>query len=246
MEIYVWPAEFGLPSMDIKSLQFMVASKFCAAPITFRYATQSWKSPADLPYFINLDNEHVDLITDITHFVEFLRNSKQDIVLDNGLVPSQLYDFDAYNALLHQKLRPAMLQLFWLDRFNYNTIIHQCYSQHLHFPFNIYYMNKIRKQAETIVNATKKTQQQLMLDAIQALNLLSAKLSDNKYFCGDKPCSLDAIVFGYLAPLLRIPLPNDRLQLHLSATPNLVRFVESILSIYIPVAEPILKEQVRK
>jgi len=34
-----------------------------------------------------------------------------------------------------------------------------------------------------------------------------------------------------LAPLLKTPLPNDRLQLHLSATPNLVRFVESILSI---------------
>lgn len=52
--------------------------------------------------------------------------------------------------------------------------------------------------------------------------MLSAKLGDNKYMCGNKPSSLDALVFGFLAPLLRLPFPNDRLQIHLSACPNLV------------------------
>uniref|UniRef100_A0A1I8BHV8 GST C-terminal domain-containing protein n=1 Tax=Meloidogyne hapla TaxID=6305 RepID=A0A1I8BHV8_MELHA len=179
MNLYIWPAEFGLPSMDIESLQFM------------------------------------------------------DIVLDNDLVPSQLCDFDAYSALLKQKIRPALLQTFWLDKYNYNSIIHNCYTQHLIFPYGLYYMEKKRSKADAVVKSTRKSLQQITMDAIQALNMLSAKLSDNKYFCGDKPCSLDALIFGYLAPLLKTPLPNDRLQLHLSATPNLVRFVESILSIKI-------------
>jgi hypothetical protein len=40
-------------------------------------------------------------------------------------------------------------------------------------------------------------------------------------------------VFGYLAPLLKLPLPSDRLQQHLKSCPNLMRFVESIISIYL-------------
>lgn len=73
--------------------------------------------------------------------------------------------------------------------------------------------------------------------------MLSAKLADNKYFCGDKPSSLDALIFGYLAPLLHLSLPNDRLQMHLCSYPNLVRFVESILSIYLPPSEEMQQEQ---
>ncbi|VDM73636.1 unnamed protein product [Strongylus vulgaris] len=73
--------------------------------------------------------------------------------------------------------------------------------------------------------------------------MLSAKLGDNKFFCGNKPSSLDALVFGYLAPLLRLPLPNDRLQLHLRACPNLVRFVEQVASIYLPPSEEQLRKQ---
>ena len=75
------------------------------------------------------------------------------------------------------------------------------------------------------------------------INLLAAKLGDNKYFCGDKPCAFDALVFGYLAPLLKVPMPNDRLQLHLSSFPNLVRFVESIVNIYLILPEEVLREQ---
>nr|CAD2174274.1 unnamed protein product [Meloidogyne enterolobii] len=228
--------------MDIESLQFMAASKICAAPILFEYSTRPWKSPTgDLPYLIT---EEQETICDISRFVDFLRNSKQDIVLDNDLVPSQLCDFDAYSALLKQKIRPALLQTFWLDKYNYNSIIHNCYTQHLIFPYGLYYMEKKRSKANAAVKSTRKSQQQITMDAVQALNMLSAKLSDNKYFCGDKPCSLDALIFGYLAPLLKTPLPNDRLQLHLSATPNLVRFVESILSIYMPLNDKILREQV--
>uniref|UniRef100_A0A914M4R0 Metaxin n=1 Tax=Meloidogyne incognita TaxID=6306 RepID=A0A914M4R0_MELIC len=236
MFLYIWPAEFGLPSMDIESLQFMPA-KFVLPQF---YLNIQLGLGSDLPYLIT---EEQETICDFSRFVDFLRNSKQDIVLDNDLVPSQLCDFDAYSALLKQKIRPALLQTFWLDKYNYNSIIHNCYTQHLIFPYGLYYMEKKRSKANAAVKSTRKSQQQITMDAVQALNMLSAKLSDNKYFCGDKPCSLDALIFGYLAPLLKTPLPNDRLQLHLSATPNLVRFVESILSIYMPLNDKILREQ---
>jgi metaxin len=90
--------------------------------------------------------------------------------------------------------------------------------------------------------------------ALFCINMLAVKLGDKKYFFGDKwvsrdflvmwfwfrlfrPSSFDALVFGYLAPLLKLPLPSDRLQQHLKSCPNLVRFVESIISIYLPLTD---------
>ena len=58
-----------------------------------------------------------------------------------------------------------------------------------------------------------------------------------------RPSSLDALIFGYLAPIMKMPLPSDRLQLHILSFANLVRFVESIISIYLPLTESQLRQQ---
>ncbi|KAH7714854.1 Metaxin 1 [Aphelenchoides avenae] len=135
------------------------------------------------------------------------------------------------------------MQLLWNDSHNYGAVTQYSFSSKLSFPYNLYYLEKRRTLVQAYVKSMGRTDPQLTMDAVQALNWLSAKLGDNKYFCGDKPSSLDALVFGYLAPLLKTPLPNDRLQLHLSSIPNLVRFVESIISIYLPLSDESVREQ---
>uniref|UniRef100_A0A915EHF6 Metaxin n=1 Tax=Ditylenchus dipsaci TaxID=166011 RepID=A0A915EHF6_9BILA len=254
-ELHVWPSEFGLPSIETECLQFMVAAKLCAAPITFVYDTKPWKSSSGtFPYF----QDESQKITSFEKFVDYLRTCKQDVVLDNELVAAQICEFDVYNCFLKQKLHPAMTQLLWLDHANYSTVTHYWYCSKLPFLYNNWHTERRRRKAQSFIMTSQKSKDQLTLDAIQVLNTLSAKLADNKYFCGDKPCSLDALIFGYLAPLLRLPLPNDRLQLHLSSFDffmgfagsefqcfiNLqVRFVESIISIYLPLTESALQEQ---
>lgn len=54
---------------------------------------------------------------------------------------------------------------------------------------------------------------------------------------------MDALIFGYLAPLLKLPLPSDRVQLHIQSLPNLARFVESIICIYLPLSEEQIRQQ---
>lgn len=53
-------------------------------------------------------------------------------------------------------------------------------------------------------------------------------MGDQQYFFGRMPSSLDAIVYGYLAPLLKAPLVSIHVQNHLKACPNLVTFVARI------------------
>lgn len=48
------------------------------------------------------------------------------------------------------------------------------------------------------------------------------------------PTSLDALVFSYLAPLVRVPFPSNTLQIHCKACENLVMFCSRILQRYFP------------
>ncbi|XP_027005757.1 metaxin-1a isoform X2 [Tachysurus fulvidraco] len=74
----------------------------------------------------------------------------------------------------------------------------------------------------------------LYSDALECMNLLSQRLGSNRFFFGDSPSSLDAYVFGHLAPLLKIILPCNRLQQQLKALDNLPKFCSNILSLYFP------------
>ncbi|KAI6171895.1 GST C-terminal domain-containing protein [Aphelenchoides besseyi] len=78
------------------------------------------------------------------------------------------------------------------------------------------------------------------------LNLLSSKLGESKYIHGNKPSSLDALLYGYFAPLLKLPLANDKLQLQLSSQPNLCIFLENITSIYLPLSEEQIRESMEQ
>ena len=62
--------------------------------------------------------------------------------------------------------------------------------------------------------------------------MLARRLGDDLYFFGKSPSSLDALVYGHLAPLLKAPLPNPTLQNHLKACVNLVSFVVRITQNY--------------
>ncbi|KAK0426214.1 hypothetical protein QR680_009590 [Steinernema hermaphroditum] len=238
MQLQVWPSDFCLPSVDANCLQFMACAKFCAAPVNIVSSVSPWKAPkGEFPVFTNGN----DTITNISEFITFLRNSSQDVVLDGDISDTEMCSFDAFHSLLRKTLYPAQLQFLWVDKSNYATVTHQWYSSKLPFPYNMFYMERRRRKAQQYITSYGQSENQIVTDAIQMINLLSAKLGDNKYFCGDKPSSLDALIFGYLAPFLKLPMPSDRLTLHLSACSNLVRFVESVISIYLPLSEDDLR-----
>ncbi|XP_032484244.1 metaxin-3 isoform X2 [Phocoena sinus] len=69
-------------------------------------------------------------------------------------------------------------------------------------------------------------------DAKECLNLLSNRLGTSQFFFGDTPSTLDAYVFGFLAPLYKVRFPKVQLQEHLKQLSNLCRFCDDILNSY--------------
>lgn len=69
-------------------------------------------------------------------------------------------------------------------------------------------------------------------EAQRCLTLLSTRLGERDFFYGQQPSTIDAIIYSYLAPLLKAPLPNPILQNHLKACTNLVKYVSRISQRY--------------
>ncbi len=65
-------------------------------------------------------------------------------------------------------------------------------------------------------------------NAEECLTMMSKRLGDATYLFGQAPSSADALLYGFLAPLLKAPFPNPTLQNHLKACENLVKFVGRI------------------
>uniref|UniRef100_A0A7E4W2J1 Metaxin n=1 Tax=Panagrellus redivivus TaxID=6233 RepID=A0A7E4W2J1_PANRE len=243
IELVVWPGDFGLLSIDTTCLQAMVAAKIAAAPVRFKFSTNSKESPSgELPALFH----GRDVCTTFEEIADHLRNTKgdlQDVVLDGDLTQVQRSDFLSYASYLRTQLYPALLQTMWVDNSNYSTVTQYWFTSKMSFPWNMWYVESRRQFAKDYLATIDRTEGDILKDALKVLNNLSAKLGDSKYFTGDKPCSLDALIFGYLAPLLKFPFPNDRIQIHLASLPNLARFVESVICIYLPLTDEEIRYQ---
>lgn len=54
----------------------------------------------------------------------------------------------------------------------------------------------------------------------------------------ERPTSLDAFVFGFVAPLDKANLPSTPLQSHLRELENLTRFCDNVLAVYFSSDQP--------
>ncbi|XP_033115310.1 metaxin-1-like isoform X2 [Anneissia japonica] len=237
MRMKVWKGNWGLPSIDTRCLYLMAFAKFSGAPI---------KLENDFDIWSNLKGNFPILISDEmimegkNKIIEHLRTKGFDS--DRDLTDIQRADILAFDALLEDKLLPALLHVYWIDAKNYVDVFRPVYANFLSFPFNFITPGKWQRynqeRVETMFGGPHLVEGELkeiiFKKAKKCLNLLSERLHDKDFFFGDMPTSLDAAVFGYLAPLLRAPLPSTELQAHLKACDNLCRLVSRIQMRYFP------------
>uniref|UniRef100_A0A1I7WTY5 Ion_trans domain-containing protein n=1 Tax=Heterorhabditis bacteriophora TaxID=37862 RepID=A0A1I7WTY5_HETBA len=66
MELHVWPADFGLPSIDVNCLQFLACSKMCASPVTVISSMSPWDSPN-----VSSSNSYFGFILVVARYILF-------------------------------------------------------------------------------------------------------------------------------------------------------------------------------
>lgn len=242
MELRCWGGGWGLPSVHTESLIVLAYSKFSGAQMIVSPIDWTWKTlTATVPELMCGETS----VTDPPQILNFLR--KQRFNADYELTARQGADTLAYIALLEEKLRPALLHTFWVDAENYANVTRPWFASHS--PFLLNFVVPIRQanialsrilltKGEYPLNKINEIEAKLYSDAKECLNLLSYRLGTANYFFGSSPTSLDAFVFGFLAPLYKAGLPSSPLQTHLSQLENLTQFCENILAVYFSSSQP--------
>ncbi|XP_074539218.1 metaxin-1a isoform X1 [Halichoeres trimaculatus] len=173
-------------------------------------------------------------------------------LMEEKLKPALVMNFTTVWSLNHDSQsehRPVLMlplfqiYAFWVEPKNYVDVTRRWYAEHMPFPLNFFLPGRMQGgQLEKLrllrgdegLEAGEELEKELYRDAAECMNLLSQRLGSHKFFFGDSPSSLDAYVFGHLAPILKSKLPNGKLQQHLKSLDNLTNFCTNILLLYFP------------
>ncbi|XP_053331486.1 metaxin-1 [Spea bombifrons] len=238
MELYCWKGDWGLPSVDVDCLTVLTYARFSGAPLKLHKISNPWRSPSGrLPA---LKTQDEGILFQTTKIITHLRKQKYNA--DYDLSAKQGADTLAFVSLLEEKLLPALVYTFWVDSRNYVEHTRTWYAETIPFPLNFFLPNQMHKRALERLQLVRgegwseeedgDLEKQLYSDAQECMKLLSQRLGTQKFFFGDSPASIDAHIFGCLAPILNAKLPNNKLQQHLRALDNLCQYCSSILNVY--------------
>ncbi|XP_068952433.1 metaxin-3 isoform X4 [Petaurus breviceps papuanus] len=224
------------PQGPSSTVSFGAYAKFSGAPLKVSVIDNTWRgSRGDVPILTSEDNT----VSQPAKILNFLRKQKYNA--DYQLSAKQGADTLAYIALLEEKLLPAVLHTFWVENDNYFTVTKPWFASRIPFPLSLILPGRMSKRALNRILLTKgepplfhlkEVEAQIYRDAKECLNLLSNRLGTSQFFFGDMPTTLDAYVFGFLAPLYKVCFPKVQLQEHLKQLSNLCRFCDDILSCY--------------
>ncbi|CAH2269391.1 metaxin-1 isoform X2 [Pararge aegeria] len=230
IELDIWRGEWGLASIDLECLKVLTYMKFIGVPVKVREASNPFFTPkGTLP--VMRDGRTV--LTNFEEVVAYLKSLHYST--DVHLNQKQAAEASAFTQYLRDKLYPAYQYAWWVDEKNYGDITRPAYAKALQIPFNFYYPSKYQSSAKAMVDALfgehtdlKEIEKTIYSEAEKCLKTLSDRLGESEYFFGNRPSSFDAIVFAYLAPLVKAPFSNATLANHVKGIANLSRFVARI------------------
>ncbi|RLU20930.1 hypothetical protein DMN91_007544, partial [Ooceraea biroi] len=234
LQLDIWKGDWGLPSVDVECLQVLAYAKFSEVPLKINLTSNPFRTPNGRLPLLKAGLKTLDTVKDI---LPFFRGKHYNI--DYVLTDKQCADVMAYDALLKEKLYPAIQFIWWIDKKNLEELVRPWYCKALPFPLNFYYPGRFERQAHSLMQSLypledniNVIENEVYLKAQECLTLLSTKLGDDEFFYGQQPSAIDAIIYSYLAPLLKAPLPNPVLQNHLKACTNLAKYVSRISQRY--------------
>jgi len=151
--------------------------------------------------------------------------------LSKDLKEEQRAEMKAYISLVHNSIGNALQYILWCDKETRNLVSKPRYASAYRWPLSK--ILPLKKQLQVIGRLKAIGWATLQSDEVYpkvdtCCQALSAKLAGQRFFFGNSPTELDAVVFGYLYTILTTMLPSTKLVDLLSNYKNLNDFCVSI------------------
>ncbi|XP_014283474.1 metaxin-2 isoform X3 [Halyomorpha halys] len=201
--------------------------KMCQLDFTVQYkANAEDMSPSGRVPFIKCGACLVSDLEPITNFV-----ASKGVALTDHLDPSQKSDMRTYMSLVNTVLGNAENYITWVENETYSNVTKPRYGSVHPFPLN-HILSFLKRQAVTKrLNALgwyRKSLDKVYEEVERACNALSERLGKERFFFGEKPCELDALVFGHIFTIITTPLPSNRFACIVRGYPNLIEHCKII------------------
>ncbi|CAK8687725.1 metaxin-2-like isoform X1 [Clavelina lepadiformis] len=171
------------------------------------------------------------VISEPTPVINFMK--QKGISLSKDLPESEQRDLKAYIEMINNILIPAELFVTWAHEETLTQITSVRYGSPYPWPLNKILCWRKKQEMLTYLEAVGWGKDQRSLATVQeelkrCCQALAQKLANKKFFFGQKPTELDALVFGHLYTLLTTKLPDNRMAETVQSFQNLVSFCKNI------------------
>lgn len=227
--IYTESGGWGLPTIDPDALASMALLQFASIPFSICPGASPAMTSANVLPVVIFENSNASEPSVCAGLPSLIALFTADLTLpdpNQHLTPFMIAESTAFATLVTARFGPARLYEFYLNGKNYADIYHTLLEKDSSFPLNR--VLPFLKRRDIKAQLSGRRPHALFFDAGIALAALSTRLGDRKFFYDEQPSVLDAIVFGYLAPVLYLPLPSTELRGQVAKFSNLVAFVERV------------------
>ncbi|KAI8990315.1 Tom37 C-terminal domain-containing protein [Pilobolus umbonatus] len=230
MQLYVWGPILNVASIDPKCVVIESYLRLIKQEYDIVYCNDPQMSPTgELPL---LKDKQV-WVAGVDRILNHLMKRGKDA--NEGLSEEQRAEYVAYSSLAQEKLYDCMLYSWYADSTNFIQCIRPTYADLLSFPSRYIVPIQLKKTAkarlskynveitaddvglpnnekEELKDLMKSGWHQMYSIARDTYGILNTQLSDRDYMFGDRPSTLDCVVYGYLALHVYPNLPHGRLQ----------------------------------
>lgn len=222
--LYTSAGGWSLPTIDADGLACHALLRFARIPYSSVAGTHC--APADPPVIV-MDRPGGSSTTfGLSGLIGLLASDRSLPDPNPNLTPFMTAESTAFATLVSARFVPARIYEFYMKPANYDDLWHNVLSLTEPFPLNRFVPFQSRRKMQKAFAMHGKSPAEVYFDAGIALAALATRLGErNKFFYGDKPSVLDAIVFGHLTSILLTPLPDAQLRMMIVAHSNLVQYV---------------------
>lgn len=222
---------WGLPSASPFCMKVENYLRMMKLPYENKFVNNPQKSPKrKLPY-IKMDGK---FYTDSEMIIDELKQRFGD-ELDRGLSEEQKTIAVLIDLAFCERLYWVIVYLRWQDDERWEQIKETLF-ENLPALAKLFVPNMVRKHMVKQLNYQgigRHTREEVLHMGIKSLGSLAIMLDEKKYFLGDKPTSIDATAFSFLANIIWNPL-NDPFKQYAIEQKNIVSYCNRMWDEYYP------------
>lgn len=228
MELNICEGDYGLSSLDSDCLHLMLLAKVTKLPLNVTSRQVKY------PVFVH-DTNALRNYSEVQNYLLKLGYSP-----DISLNSQETYEAYVVINMLKFYLSPVIKYLWWVNEYNYENFTSKWFKRSFKFPYNLHGLRQLRNEASSLLQIRfpdedlENVKQILLKQFKECFPSVSTRLANSLYYYGNNISSVDIILYGYLAPILSIPFPDNEFKDVLEKDPVFSKFVSRINQIYFP------------